>query len=752
MQGSHLETKKNALSLQQKKRVALRPSLFFVFFLVFFSFFFGKVSVLYGQDLKEITQDSPNPTFYVQQVALLDSLSLIWDSSHPAYRNDTLKYKKSLFFLEKNPAIYSPKIGNYVQRTLYLAEKIGTKAEQEQLTLILAQIYIQNNEPYRALRILQEFRIHHYSSDNKELSKGIALWLARAYKEVLQPRHAIENYGVFLHQSSEQDSLFPIVCQEIALLYRQINKPIDATIHLKNALYAVKQQKLEKEVVKIFTEIGNLKIDQQKYDSALFYYLEAEKQSLSLPDKPFLAAIKREIAQTYFALKDMQAAESYVKQGLEALSNQQQEANLKGNLWLLLAQILHQENKTQEAFEYKEKAAKEAKTHQNLKLLLRTLELELALWEKEGNLEKQVATYKNYTFLKDSLHKIETSYQRLGLEQAFEYEQNQQNLAKENETQRLQNEKQAEELLQAAHTRNVLLLLTAFFIIIGVFWYNRYRHDKKAQLILKKKNDQIRSNYEQLKRLNEKLAASEKSLARLNETKDKFFSIIAHDLKSPLNSLKGFSHLLVTFGAQLSIDEIQKIAQDQQKTIDHLYNFLENLLTWSRSQMSVLEFKPQPLLLKQEVEDVILLLKKNIEDKNLTIDIEIADNDTVWIDKNALSTILRNLVSNAIKFSFTGTSIKIYTKSEGERVHVFIADQGVGIPAAVAEKLFSLGSKHSTKGTAGEKGTGLGLVIVKDFVEQNQGEISLESTENQGTTFKISLPVPKADENKEAAN
>ncbi|WP_161626111.1 tetratricopeptide repeat-containing sensor histidine kinase [Hugenholtzia roseola] len=693
--------------------------------------------MLYGQPSGQTQIDKTEAT-------LLDTLSLIWNSSHPSYKSDSLKYKKSLFFLEKNNIIYSTKVVEFAQKTLYVAEKIGTQDEQERLTLILAQIYIQNNEPYRALRILQEFRIHHYSSEKKELSKGIALWLARAYKEVLQPRRAIENYGVFLHQSTEQDSLYPIVCQEIALLYRQINKPIDATIHLKNALYAVKRQKLEKEVVKIFTEIGRLKIDQQKYDSALFYYLEAEKQSLNLPHKPFLAAIRKEIAQTYFALEEMQAAESYVQQ---ALASNEQEAILKGELWLLLAQILHKEKNTAQAFLYKEKAVEEAEKHHNLRLLLRSIELELALWEAEGEKDKEVETYKKYVFLKDSLHKIETSYQKLGLEQAFEYEQNQQNLAKENETQRLQNEKQAEELLQAAHTRNLLLLLTAFFIIIGVFWYNRYRHDKKAQFILKKKNDQIRSNYEQVKRLNEKLADSEATLARLNETKDKFFSIIAHDLKSPLNSLKGFSHLLTTFGAQLSTEEIQKIAHDQQKTIEHLYNFLDNLLTWSRSQMSVLEFKPQLLYLKQEVEDVLLLLKKNIEDKALHIELDIEEDRTVLIDKNALSTILRNLISNAIKFSFTASSIKIYAQAEGARVHVFISDQGVGMPASVAEKLFSLGNKHSTKGTAGEKGTGLGLVIVKDFVEQNQGEISLESIENQGTTFKISFPASDTPQN-----
>ncbi len=235
------------------------------------------------------------------------------------------------------------------------------------------------------------------------------------------------------------------------------------------------------------------------------------------------------------------------------------------------------------------------------------------------------------------------------------------------------------------------------------------------------------------------LKETRKYLLELNASKDKFFSIISHDLRSPFNSILGFAELLWKNTDDFNKPEIEKIAADIYKTGNETIDLLDNLLEWSRSQTGKLEIDPENFSLKEMVDDTIDLLNENAKRKSINVLNEVPVHVIIFADKNMTSTVMRNLLSNAIKFT-DGGNVRIEAKDLDNFVEVTITDTGVGIKQENIEKLFRLEVEFSTRGTANEKGTGLGLILCKEFIEKNNGEIYVESEEGKGTSFVFKLP------------
>jgi signal transduction histidine kinase len=286
---------------------------------------------------------------------------------------------------------------------------------------------------------------------------------------------------------------------------------------------------------------------------------------------------------------------------------------------------------------------------------------------------------------------------------------------------------QSEKELAAIKKTNILLLI---ILIIGfvatLFIIKFYRRKEKFARQLELSNQQI--------------SEQNRKLTELNSTKDKFFSIIGHDLKGPLNSLTAFSQLLINHTASLSEEEIRTIAKDLDKSLKNLYELLDNLLGWARSQTGKIEYKPQSFCVEAIVRDNVQLLSKAASNKKIKIDVMVDEDITAYADVNSMKTVLRNLLSNAIKFTPEGGNITIYADQWKDHIELGVSDNGVGMTTQELDKIFDISSKHSTMGTNKEKGTGLGLILCKEFVERNQGTITAESQKHKGTTFKITLP------------
>ncbi len=245
------------------------------------------------------------------------------------------------------------------------------------------------------------------------------------------------------------------------------------------------------------------------------------------------------------------------------------------------------------------------------------------------------------------------------------------------------------------------------------------------------------------KEAEQELKESEANLRESNVTKDKFFSIIAHDLKSPFNAMLGFAEILENDFDKYDTAQKKRFINIIYKGLKDTFNLLENLLFWSRSQKGTIDFNPETInlyLLFQKTSELLMLSANN---KSIKIQNKIPEHISLEADKAMLTTIIRNLISNAIKFTPDGGEIVIEAKQTKENrkfVEVSVKDTGVGISAEMQPKLFDIGETTSTKGTNNETGTGLGLILCKEFIEKHGGNISVESEINKGSIFSFTIP------------
>jgi signal transduction histidine kinase/streptogramin lyase len=276
----------------------------------------------------------------------------------------------------------------------------------------------------------------------------------------------------------------------------------------------------------------------------------------------------------------------------------------------------------------------------------------------------------------------------------------------------------------------ILIEITAVIALI-VFIYV-YLLKTRTNRLLTEQNQKIFAS-------NQKLKESQQQLRELNATKDKFFSIIAHDLKNPFTSLLSISEMMSE--NYKTMDEEDKISgiRGFYSSAQRIYALLENLLTWSRSQTGRVDFKPKEFNISKLSMDCIRLFILPAEKKEITLQLNAKEDIKAFGDPEMINTVIRNLLHNAVKFSHAGSLVEMDVRSEDGLVKVTIKDQGVGIPEPDVKKLFNLASQSASPGTGGEKGTGLGLVICKEFIEKNEGKLIVKSEPGKGSSFSFFL-------------
>ncbi len=273
--------------------------------------------------------------------------------------------------------------------------------------------------------------------------------------------------------------------------------------------------------------------------------------------------------------------------------------------------------------------------------------------------------------------------------------------------------------------------------------------EKNEELIqqtedLKNTTSLLEERQQQIEEQTDELKAQRDQLNELNSVKDKLFSIIAHDLKNPFNTLKGFVDLIQLRYYDYSDNERKKMIGIIGDSADNVYQLLDNLLNWSRSQRGAIQFKPKMINIVSIIEGDIALLKNQAANKNIEIEFKSsADNISSLIDKDIMSIVIRNLLTNAIKYTKENGKIEMNCSTENKHILISIKDNGIGISEEDKEKLFRNDIHFSNRGTKNETGTGLGLILCKELVEKHNGKIWIESELNKGTTIFISLPQEK---------
>ncbi len=323
------------------------------------------------------------------------------------------------------------------------------------------------------------------------------------------------------------------------------------------------------------------------------------------------------------------------------------------------------------------------------------------------------------------------------IEQQIKEELRRKKLEQELLEQRLENEQiKAKSKFRLAMGSIILLI---FIFAIGTFYFLRIR---KNNSLLKSQHRLIQKQKSQLEENIEKLEINEQNLKILNATKDRFFSIIAHDLKSPFTAIIGFTDELSENYNGYNDEERLKLLHIIGKNSHLTFNLLENLLAWANSQSGHLNLQKEKLDLKSIIKESISPYLGAAELKHLNIELEIEDT-SIWADKETVKIIISNLFNNATKYSHDKGKIQIQSKTRKELVELHIKDSGIGMSQNIIDGLFSIEKNVQRPGTSNEKGTGLGLILCQEFIHKNNGDIGVKSIEGEGSEFCISLPVYK---------
>jgi two-component system sensor histidine kinase/response regulator len=252
--------------------------------------------------------------------------------------------------------------------------------------------------------------------------------------------------------------------------------------------------------------------------------------------------------------------------------------------------------------------------------------------------------------------------------------------------------------------------------------------------------EQMASQNQEILRQKNELERQKKELLELNATKDKFFSIIAHDLRSPITTLISLSEVLKTDLELLTTSQQTEILNSLYDLSRNYLKLLDNLLQWARMQTGRLKAEPEKIRMDDLIREAVGFFQVYARDKQISLEYEDQTRTEVVADRNMIKTILRNLISNAIKYTAPNGRVAIHTKDHDRRIEVIIKDDGVGMTGEILEKLFHIDKTSTTRGTADEKGTGLGLILCKEFVEKNGGLLQVESERGVGSTFRFTLP------------
>jgi len=239
----------------------------------------------------------------------------------------------------------------------------------------------------------------------------------------------------------------------------------------------------------------------------------------------------------------------------------------------------------------------------------------------------------------------------------------------------------------------------------------------------------------------ERMIKLNRELEELSRTKDKLYSVIAHDLKAPFNSILGFSELLSEHISEYDSDKCREFGEYIGSSARQSLNLLENLFAWAKSQSGKIAFRPEKILSQQLVDEILSFLESSARIKNISLRNSQKTDIEIYADRNMLMTIIRNLLSNAIKFTNYGGIVEINALSLADHVEIIVSDNGTGIKKEVLNSLFKLTENVTVKGTANESGSGLGLVVCREFVEKHGGRIWVESEEGKGSDFHFTIPI-----------
>jgi signal transduction histidine kinase len=525
--------------------------------------------------------------------------------------------------------------------------------------------------------------------------------------------------------SQEDSILMNIVLHNVGRVFKELGQYETAMQHLE--LSQSRSVELGDREGKPYSldEIGDVMLRMGRYDSALLYLQEAliEIRNLIREDPETLVKELQtktliKIAGAYALAGEYDKALAYYDSTyrLHTVTNSQfgkAEVELgRGTLFLKSGDYTKAENYIYDALSI-------AKAINARILEIKCYHQLALLWELKGDYKQSLAYYKQHKAISDSLFSIEMQQKLFRDQVRFATE------SKDDQIQALTRleEFRKSEIKKQELIRNILVVIVALVVILLFTVYRSGQRRKRINKLLLQHQEEIKKRSIELE--------------QLNQVKDKFFSIISHDLRSPINALAGVLDL-IDKGA-IESHELPAALKELRSRFMHTRTLLNNLLDWTLVQMDKINLKPTRINLKLLVDENIELMS-SVQSKQIHFTNSISPDTFALADNNTVNLVIRNLLGNAMKFTNDGGSITVSAEEKQHEWVIAVADNGIGMKPEVVEMLFDKINPYSSRGTANEKGTGLGLILVKEFIEKNNGRVWVKSAEGEGSTFWFTLP------------
>ena len=461
-------------------------------------------------------------------------------------------------------------------------------------------------------------------------------------------------------------------------------------------------------------------------DSADYYSTKAVQNGEKYKDNYLIAFALRTSGDVLVQRHQDAKALKLYQRGI-ALSEASRNNSMKAATYHRIAKVYINLGRNDDAIQVLLRNAEEAKKSGYHEELERTYKVLSEISHKLGQEDRAYKYLDQYTALHDSIYTTQNSRQIALLQNEFELSLKQAQielLTKDTDL------KQKEISSQRVQLYATIIGASCVLLLVTVMLYSFQK--------VKRTNKALERQKEELARKNLEIEEKSSELEHLNETKDKLFSIIGHDFRSPLHSLRGLLELIGT--RNMSQQEFEAYSKDLRNKIDVVYNNLDNILHWSVSQLKGINTKPVRLSMQALADEVVELYSEIARVKGVKIINVVPEEANLWADSDHIRLVTRNLVSNALKFTSAKGQVTIGAALFGDSVRVFVRDTGVGIANTDLAKLFIKESLWSVKGTNNEKGLGLGLLLCKEFIEKNNGSLDVKSEPGSGTEIAFTLP------------
>lgn len=575
---------------------------------------------------------------------------------------------------------------------------------------ILFQIAFNHNEPEKALEYSKKLEEVAISKSNVRALFQAHYLKGQAYVLLGDLDLAIASYfeAVEVAESYSNETGIGQVYSNLGDAYSDNENHGNAIYYYSKALEILERRNDSLHIAATLTNLGYELYRVNELDSSVFYHKRASIIFDSINYRSGVLYCLGNIGLVYAKMGDHALAEENMQMAISGLRKYEDYYAIS-DFEKEIADIYRQRKDYNQALQYAQ-GSLEVSEEKGLKVQARDASYklyEIYMDTKEYGLAIQHLN-KYYAF-RDSITNSENIQRIADLRTEFEVGQ------KQAEVDLLTAEKATQRVVRIS-----LIIGLAFVVVFASIQYRNNIQKKKTNSIL---NDQ------------------KTKLEELNQTKDRFFSIISHDLRGPVNAFHGVSRMIKFFVQQKQMGQLEELAEDIDQSVDRLSSLLDNLLNWAVQQQGNFPYVPEKLDIHFMAEDLVKTFTTMATSKQIQLVSEVEAGTDAWADRNTTMTIIRNLVGNALKFTPQEGEVKIRAAIDDESILIQVTDNGVGIPAEKLNDLFKLQAKKSTWGTDGEKGLGLGLQLVYDFVTLNKGKIDVESTPDQGTTFSVWLPI-----------